>query len=137
MNYVKVNIDNLESLNEGYAGLLGESVSTSCSYAVVPIILVDDDRLIHLNWKAHCKKNSLEFHGFYSIKAFLGDSSSFNKASIICIDSNLGVRGEIESEKIFALGFLNLYLAKGYEKGAIQKPAWIKEIYSKSPENIS
>ena len=43
---------------------------------------------------------------------------------------------EIESEKIFALGFLNLYLATGYEKGSIAKPSWIREIYSKSPECI-
>ena len=102
------------------------------------IILVDDDRLIHLNWKAHCKKNGLEFHGFYSIEAFLVDSSSFDKASRFYIDSNLGdgVRGEIESEKIFVLGFLNLYLATGYDKGSIAKPSWIKEVYSKSPENI-
>jgi hypothetical protein len=104
----------------------------------LPIVLIDDDRLVHLNWKSHCKKNGLDFHGFYSIEAFLGDSSSFDKASRIYIDSNLGdgIKGEIESEKIFALGFLNLYLATGYEKGSIQKPAWIKEIYSKSPEII-
>lgn len=103
-----------------------------------PIVLVDDDRLVHLNWKSHCKKNGLDFHGFYSIEAFLGDSSSFDKASRIYIDSNLGdgIKGEIESEKIFALGFLNLYLATGYHKDSIQKPFWIKEVFSKSPECI-
>ena len=104
-----------------------------------PIVLIDDDKLVHLNWKSHCKRSGLEFSGFMSVSEFLAASSTFDKASRIYIDSNLGdgVKGEIESEKIFALGFLNLYLATGYEKDSIQKPVWIKEIFSKSPENIS
>ena len=102
-------------------------------------MLIDDDKLVHLNWKSHCKRSGLEFSGFMSVSEFLAASSTFDKASRIYIDSNLGdgVKGEIESEKIFALGFLNLYLATGYEKDSIQKPVWIKEIFSKSPENIS
>ena len=102
-------------------------------------MLIDDDRLVLLNWASHCKKNGLPFFGFKSIDEFLAASSSFDKASRIYIDSNLGdgIKGEVESEKIFALGFLNLYLATGYEKDSIKKPAWIKEIYSKSLENIS
>jgi signal transduction histidine kinase/FixJ family two-component response regulator len=103
------------------------------------IVLIDDDRLIHLNWNSYCKNNGFQFHGFKSIAQFIAFSTGIDKGSKIYIDSNLedGIKGEIESEKIFALGFLNLYLATGYEKGSIQKPAWIKEIYSKSPENIS
>jgi hypothetical protein len=97
-----------------------------------------DDRLIRLNWNSCSKNNGFQFHGFKSIAQFIAFSTGIDKGSKIYIDSNLGdgIIGEIESEKIFALGFLNLYLATGYEKGSIQKPAWIKEIYSKSPENI-
>jgi signal transduction histidine kinase/CheY-like chemotaxis protein len=103
-----------------------------------PIILVDDDRLIHLNWSSYCKRNGLSFQGFKSIDELLKVASTLDKASKIYIDSNLGdgIKGEIESEKIFALGFLNLYLATGYEKGSIAKPSWIKGIYSKGPECI-
>ena len=56
----------------------------------------------------------------------------------IYIDSNLGdnIKGEIESEKIFNLGFKNLYLATGYGKEFIQKPPWIIEVLSKGPEII-
>lgn len=99
------------------------------------IVLIDDDRLVHLNWKTFCKKNQLEFLGFKSIDDFIAASGTLDKASRIYIDSNLGdgIKGEIESEKIYNLGFMNLYLATGYEKGSIQKPDWIKEIYSKSP----
>jgi signal transduction histidine kinase len=103
-----------------------------------PIILIDDDRLVQLNWKSHCKKHDLDFHGFKSINDFIASSASFDKSSRIYIDSNLGdgVKGEIESEKIFILGFLNLYLATGYEEDSIIKPSWIKKVFSKSPENI-
>ena len=73
-----------------------------------------------------------------SINDFMAASASFDKSSKIYIDSNLGdgIKGEVESEKIFALGFSNLYLATGYEKDSIQKPFWIKEVFSKSPECI-
>ena len=102
------------------------------------VVLIDDDRLVHLNWASFCKKSGLPFQGFRSIDEFIAASSSFDKNSKIYIDSNLGdgIQGEFESEKIFAYGFINLYLATGHEKDSIQKPLWIKEIFSKSPENI-
>ncbi len=103
------------------------------------IVLIDDDRLVRLNWASHCSKKGLPFSAFPSIDEFLKSNGSFGKESKIYIDSNLGdgILGEIESEKIFALGFLNLYLATGFEKNTIVRPAWIKEIFSKSPQNIS
>ena len=82
------------------------------------IVLIDDDRLVHLNWSSYCKKNGLQFHGFKSIAQFIAFSTGIDKASKIYIDSNLedGIKGEIESEKIFNLGYLNLYLATGYHR---------------------
>ena len=74
-----------------------------------------------------------------SVNDFLIASSKLDKKTTkIFIDSNLGkgLKGEVESEKIFNIGFLNLFLATGYEKNTVIKPSWIKEIYSKSPENI-
>ena len=75
---------------------------------------------------------------FKSIFEFLSASKNFNRKTRIYIDSNLGegIRGEIESEKIFLAGFINLFLATGLEKDSIQRPLWIKDIYSKSPESI-
>jgi hypothetical protein len=117
---------------------MGESVAGGAG-KVLPIVLVDDDKLVHINWSSYCKKNGLPFFAYKSIEEFLAVSSSFDKSTRIYIDSNLGdgIKGEIESEKIFKLGFTNLYLATGYQKGDIEKPAWIIEVYSKSPENIS
>ena len=123
MNYVKV-IKGAESSKVGQNQKLS------------PIILIDDDKLVHINWSTYCKKNQIPFQGYKSIDDFIADSETFDKATRIFIDSNLGdgIKGEIESEKIFNLGFHNLFLATGYQKGDIDKPSWIKEVYSKGPE---
>ena len=91
------------------AGMVGESMAVGAAQS--PIVLIDDDRLMIINWTHHCKKNNLPFTGFKSINEFLAVSENFDKQTRIYIDSNLvdGIKGEIESEKIFALGFLNLY----------------------------
>jgi hypothetical protein len=103
------------------------------------IILIDDDLLVHLNWKFFCNKKSIRFQSFSSIDEFLTVALEIDKSVNICIDSKLGngIKGEIESEKIFSLGFKNLYLTTGYERDSFQKPLWIKEIFSKSTENIN
>ena len=102
------------------------------------VILIDDDRLMHLSWKLYCKKHNIEFHSFRSVEEFIIVAPSFQPSVKIFIDSYLGEgkKGEVESEKIFKLGFLNLYLATGADEHTIQKPGWIIAIYSKSPENI-
>jgi signal transduction histidine kinase/CheY-like chemotaxis protein len=128
-----------ESLPTGCEGIGDGGAAQGGSNLNSNVVLIDDDRLVHLNWKTYCKRRGLEFSGFMSINDFMAASASIDKASRIYIDSNLGdgIKGEIESEKIFILGFLNLYIATGYEKDSIQRPAWIKEVFSKSPENIS
>lgn len=105
----------------------------------LPIVLIDDDMLVRINWSSYCQKKGLPFLGFKSVDEFLAKSSEFSQETKIYVDSNLGngTFGEVESEKIFALGFHNLFLATGYQKDTIRKPRWIKEIYSKSPECIS
>ncbi len=102
------------------------------------IVLIDDDKLFRYSWEIHFQKRNLPFRAFKSIEDFLAEADSLDKNSKIYIDSDLGddIVGEIESEKIFNLGFLNLYMATGYKKSEIKKPHWIKEIYSKNPENV-
>ena len=119
-------------------GAEGDSRSDDAQIGSNLIILIDDDKLVHINWRMYCEKNGFTFHGFKSIAEFLNVAQTFDKSTRIYIDSNLGdgIKGEIESEKIFLLGFMNVYLATGYEKGDIDKPAWIKEVYSKSPECV-
>jgi hypothetical protein len=102
-------------------------------------MLIDDDKLVRLNWANYCKSKALLFHSFHSVEDFLKVSATFNKDLRIYIDSHLGdgIQGEFESEQIFNLGFENLFLTTGYQKEDIIKPSWIKEIYSKSPDCLS
>ena len=136
VNYVKV----LKGLPDSS---LAQSESASMEgedgFEGASVVLIDDDRLVHLNWSSYCKNQGLPFQGFKTIDDFLKVSETFDKTTRIYIDSNLGdgIKGEIESEKIFRLGFKNLYLATRYQKEYIVKPVWILDVYSKSPEILS
>jgi signal transduction histidine kinase len=102
------------------------------------VILIDDDKLLRLNWSIYCKNKNIPFEAFSCIEDFIKVAESFDRKSRIYVDSDLGngIKGEIESIKIFNLGFMNLYLATGFQKEDVIKPAWIKEVYSKNPEVV-
>ncbi|MGE3611029.1 MAG: hypothetical protein AB7I27_15670 [Bacteriovoracaceae bacterium] len=102
------------------------------------VVLIDDDKFTRLNWDIFCKSNSISFRSFRNIDEFLLNDIGFDPNVHIFLDSNLGenVKGETESEKIAKLGFVNLYLATGYEKESIVRPSWIVKVFSKKPENI-
>jgi signal transduction histidine kinase/CheY-like chemotaxis protein len=114
-----------------------DEVKSSDSFPQL-VILIDDDKLIRYNWTVFCEKKSIPFRAFNSIEAFVTEASSIPKEARIYVDSNLGddIKGEIESERIFNLGFKNINLATGYGKEFINKPDWIIEVYSKNPDII-
>ena len=146
VNYVKV----IKSQSEHSSLNLFESAAEKSSFypkgeeagiesKKSPIVLIDDDKFVHINWSLICKKIGLDLHVFYSIDDFLKLAHTFDKGTRIYIDSHLGdgIQGEFESEQIFNLGFDNLFLTTGYQKEDINKPSWIKEIYSKGPDCLS
>lgn len=102
------------------------------------IILIDDDKFIRLNWTLYFQNKGIIIKSYTNIDDFLNESQLIDKSSLIYIDSNLGnnVKGEIESEKIYLLGFINIYLSTGYDKNNIEKPYWIKRVCSKNPAEI-
>lgn len=98
------------------------------------IVLIDDDRFTHMNWKRAARNENIDLHSFETIEAFLDNKDNFQIHTPIYIDSNLGngIKGEIESEKIFDQGFEELFLATGMSKEDIEVPYWIKGIYGKT-----
>lgn len=102
------------------------------------IILIDDDKLSHWRWERHQEIAKFNFKGFFSIENFLSESQVINKEVCILLDSDLGegVRGEIEGEKIFNLGFKNIYLYTSYEELSFDRPFWIKRVISKDPATV-
>lgn len=106
--------------------LLPKTIINYIKINVTPpsVILIDDDKLIRVDWKTYFESTGTPFKSFATIDKFIEESSSIEKESIIYIDSSLGngVRGEVESEKLYNLGFLNLFLSTGYQKDDIKKP---------------
>ncbi|MBJ00944.1 MAG: hypothetical protein CME67_06905 [Halobacteriovoraceae bacterium] len=99
------------------------------------IVLIDDDELVHLNWKRTLDKEGIKAHTYFSVESFLQESTFFSFTTPIYIDSNLseGLRGEVLSRTIADEGFVNLHMATGYDPTSIEKPSWIKSIQGKSP----
>jgi hypothetical protein len=97
------------------------------------VVFIDDDDLMHMSWKLEANKFNIDLTCFNSVDEFITNSSNYEKDIRIYIDSNLSEnkKGEIESEKIYDLGFKNLFLATGYSKEDIDKPSWIIEIVGK------
>lgn len=98
-------------------------------------VLIDNDSLIHKVWEMAARKNAVQVHFYYNVEDFLKNIEHFAKDIFIYIDSELdhGVRGEIEAEKIFKLGFKEIYLATGQVDLDITSYPWVKSIVSKRP----
>ena len=98
------------------------------------IILIDDDKLIHLSWKMKASSLNVRVRCFFSISAFLNEQENYKDAQIY-IDSSLGngIQGEVEAKKLFDAGFQNLYLTTGYTDLRVEDYPWLKGIVSKKP----
>lgn len=100
-------------------------------------VLIDDDKLIRINWANHAKKAGVNLSCFESVKSFLKNIDTISKESYIYIDSNLkdGEKGEIEAQNIYKEGFTNIYISTGYSKSYfdIQNLPWVKDIVTKAP----
>lgn len=98
------------------------------------IILIDDDKLIHLSWKYAAGKKEIDLISFQSINEFLERASDFSREISIYIDSHLGddePAGEIQAKRIADLGFKNLYLASGFNEKDIELPDYFKGFSAK------
>jgi signal transduction histidine kinase len=102
------------------------------------IILIDDDRLMHINWKDFCSKYNFVFQSFFTIEDFIEARTHIQKDALIYVDSNLagGVRGEIQAKRICDIGYTNIFMCTGYEKGHFAEYPWIKGVISKAPDGI-
>lgn len=98
-------------------------------------VLIDDDKLISMNWKYKSEKANVALDVFVSVDEFLNNFSSYDLETQIYIDSHLGTNlsGEFESKKIFERGFKNLYITTGYTDLDISKYPWIKGVVTKKP----
>ena len=99
------------------------------------IVLIDDDKFIRIDWQNFCENKNLDYISYDSIDNFLLNINKHEKEDLVFIDSILkeGVRGEIDSEKIYLKGFKNLFLATSFSPDEVHQPFWIKHVLSKDP----
>lgn len=95
------------------------------------VVLIDDDDLVFMTWKFIADKENINLSYFKTIDSFLRESDYFSFDSLLFIDSNLqdGIKGEVESRKIYNKGFTRLYISTG--DASIEKPDWIINILNK------
>lgn len=115
---------------KGLAGF----VPISCTRHLQPdAILIDDDHLVHANWRVAARTSGKTLDAFSTPSAFLAIVGRVDKETPIYVDSILtnGVRGEDFAKDLHAKGFRNLYLATGHQPATLPALPWIKEIVGK------
>ena len=100
---------------------------------MIKYVLIDDDKLIHLSWKYKASISKIMIRCFYSVNEFLDSSHEIPFEVTIFIDSHLqsNIKGELESKKIYEMGYKSIFLSTGYLDFDISPYPWIKGITSK------
>ncbi len=118
---------------KGMAGFVPIAVTTQQEN--YDAILIDDDRLVHLNWNTMAKRTGKSLKAYLSPDPFFMEESSFCRASPVYVDANLGqrIQGEEIAERIHKLGFKRVYLATGYEPDQYQHLTFLAGVLQKHP----
>ncbi len=115
---------------KGLAGF----VPLACPLTLQPdAVLIDDDHLVHANWKVAARTNGKTLDAFSTPREFLAIVGRLDRKTPIYVDSKLadGVRGEEFAQELHAQGFRNLYLATGLQRGMLPAMPWIREVVGK------
>ncbi len=99
------------------------------------IILIDDDKFIHVNWKNRAELKGIKLTTYYKLEDFLFDAGKFPFSASIYIDSHLGnnIHGEVESKKIYDLGFRNIWVTTSYTDLNLANTPWLQGVINKTP----
>ena len=91
-------------------------------------ILLDDDPLVHMNWKLAAKAAAVELKVFKNKEDFAAEVKSLPKDTPIYIDSDLGnnVKGEDIALELRKKGFTELTMATGHGPEKFAHLAWLK-----------
>ncbi len=98
-------------------------------------VLIDDDALARATWKIAASRFGKRFRAFSTAAEFMRESSGMDLATPVYIDADLGdgVKGDVESLKIHALGFGEIYLATGHEASKFSGLAHLRGVTGKEP----
>ncbi len=90
--------------------------------------LLDDDRLVHLNWRAAARKAGVDLRTFSDPAGLLAALAEAPRASAVYIDSELagGVKGEEVAVELHEKGFVNVSMATGHSPQKFSHLPWLK-----------
>jgi signal transduction histidine kinase len=93
-----------------------------------PTVLIDDDALVHMNWKMAARAGGVELQAYKDPEAFVAGMSTLSKDTPIYIDSDLGndIKGENIAKDLHEKGFTNLTMATGYGPEKFIHLPWLK-----------
>lgn len=100
----------------------------------VPVFLLDDDELVHMNWKIAAKAAGADLRAFTDPYAFTAALEKEARATPVYIDSELGggAKGEEIAAGLHARGFTDLTMSTGRSPGEFAGMPWLK-ISDKEP----
>lgn len=115
--------------------LVSIKIPVKSSHQQLDTVLIDDDELVRLTWKASASKRSQRLKTYSNAKDFLNDHLDFSRDINIYIDSNLsdGIKGEDIALELHQKGFLNISITSGHEKERFSSLVFLKEVRGKKP----
>ena len=110
----------------------GTSVSITLPRAAAPAgrmaILLDDDMLVHMNWKLAAKAAGVELKAFKTPEELSAGAENLPKDTPVYIDSDLGnnIKGEDIAIELRDKGFTDLTMATGHGPEKFAHLPWLK-----------
>ncbi len=99
------------------------------------ILIDDDEELVHMSWAMAANTAGKTLKSFSHPDQFFAVADKLEMSSSVYVDANLGaeIKGEVVAEKIFKMGFSNVYLATGYEAANYTQYTFLKGVLGKEP----
>lgn len=114
----------------------GKGTAVTLELPAVPVVkpapkaavLLDDDALVHMNWKMSAKAAGVELKPFKSPEELLAAAAAIPKDTPFFIDSDLGdgAKGEDVAVRLRGLGFTDLTMATGHSPEKFSHLPWLK-----------
>lgn len=92
------------------------------------VALLDDDMLVHINWKLAAKAAGVELKTYKTREDFAAGAENLTKDTPLYIDSDLGhdVRGEDIAKELHEKGFTAITMATGHNSEKFSHLSWLK-----------
>ena len=90
-------------------------------------VLLDDDMLVHMNWKMAAKAASVELKAYKTPEDFTANIVNLPKDTPIYIDSDLGndIKGEDIAKELYNNNFTNITMATGHGPEKFAHLPWL------------